>query len=107
MGIGLFALDRTPYPLTRVLSPFQGDTGRDGRLVGRRACAPYGVGVGGTGHLAGHRACAPYSLCRFKMECGLKLYTKICYNSLIVTIYRNKVCSGKRNEGKLWEVLYR
>ena len=53
------------------------------------------------------RACAPYSLCRFKMECGLKLYTKICYNSLIVTIYRNKVCSGKRNEGKLWEVLYR
>lgn len=88
MGIGLFALDRTPYPLTRVLSPFQGDTGRDGRLAGRRACGPY-------------------SLCRFKMECGLKLYTKICYNSLIVTIYRNKVCSGKRNEGKLWEVLYR
>jgi len=39
-------LDRTPYPLTRVLSPFQGDTGRDGRLAGRRACAPYGIAMG-------------------------------------------------------------
>jgi len=88
MGIGLFALDRTPYPLTRVLSPFQGDTGRDGCLAGRRACAPY-------------------SLCRFTMGRGLKLYTKICYNSLMLTSYWNKVYSSRRNEGKLWEVLYR
>ena len=36
----------TPYPLTRVLSPFQGDTGRDGRLAERRACAPYGIAMG-------------------------------------------------------------
>ena len=53
------------------------------------------------------RACAPYSLCRFTMGRGLKLYTKICYNSLMLTSYWNKVYSSRRNEGKLWEVLYR
>ena len=32
-----------PPTRKRVLSPFQGDTGRDGRLAGRRACAPYSL----------------------------------------------------------------